>query len=130
MLECDGRRKNGEIFSLEACFSGWDGPKGIQYGASLRDISARKREAEKVRYLAEHDTVTGLQNRNSLQTRLRAALATAGRVNDPRKLVMAVTTASTNKRVDWLNCLTNCCTNATKAVSGLAGFVGPTGSNV
>ena len=78
VLELDGRRKTGEIFSLEACLSGWDGPDGFNYGASLRDISLRKRESEKIRYLAEHDTVTGLPNRNSLQTRLGAAIAMAG----------------------------------------------------
>ena len=38
---------------------------GFQYGAILRDISVRKREAEKIRYLAEYDTLTGLANRNT-----------------------------------------------------------------
>ena len=78
VLELDGRRKNGEIFSLEVCLSGWDGTDGLNYGASLRDISARKREAEKVRYLAEHDVVTGLPNRNTFQIRLGATIAAAG----------------------------------------------------
>jgi diguanylate cyclase (GGDEF)-like protein/PAS domain S-box-containing protein len=78
LLELEGRRDNGEIFSLEVCLSGWDGPEGANYGASLRDISARKREAEKIRYLAEHDIVTGLPNRNTLQTRLGAKLVMAG----------------------------------------------------
>lgn len=75
VLELDGRRKTGESFSLDACLSEWDGTDGFNYGASLRDVSARKREAEKVRYLAEHDTVTGLPNRNTLQTRLRATIS-------------------------------------------------------
>ena len=78
VLELDGRRKNGEMFSLEVCLSGWDGTAGLNYGASLRDISARKREAEKVRYLAEHDVVTGLSNRYTFQNRLGATMATAG----------------------------------------------------
>jgi diguanylate cyclase (GGDEF)-like protein/PAS domain S-box-containing protein len=78
VLELDGCRKNGEIFPLEACLSEWDGTDGLNYGASLRDISARKREAEKIRYLAEHDTVTGLLNRYTLQTRLGATIALAG----------------------------------------------------
>jgi diguanylate cyclase (GGDEF)-like protein/PAS domain S-box-containing protein len=77
VIEIDGRRKNGEIFSLEACLSEWDGTDGVNYGASLRDISERKREAEKVRYLAEHDTVTGLLNRYTLQTRLGESIALA-----------------------------------------------------
>ena len=50
VMELDGRRKNGEAFPLEACFSGWQGADGFQYGAVLRDISVRKREAERIRY--------------------------------------------------------------------------------
>ena len=77
VLELEGRRKNGEGFSLEACFSEWQGFDGLQYGAVMRDISVRKREAEKIRYLAEHDTLTGLANRNKLHERLGEALAEA-----------------------------------------------------
>lgn len=78
VLELDGRRKNGEKFALEICLSGWDGTDGLNYGASLRDITARKREAEKIRYLAEHDVVTGLPNRNTLQIRLQSTIDNAG----------------------------------------------------
>ena len=77
VLELEGRRKNGEVFSLEACFSEWQGFDGLQYGAVMRDISVRKRETEKIRYLAEHDTLTGLANRNKLHERLGATLAEA-----------------------------------------------------
>src|SRR5439155_13522905 len=55
VVEFEGQRKNGETFSVEASFSGWQGTDGFQFGAILRDISVRKREAERVRYLAEHD---------------------------------------------------------------------------
>ena len=77
MLEFDGLRKNGDVFPVEACLSGWQGTDGIQYGAILRDISVRKREAERIRYLAEYDSLTGLANRNTLQTELDAMIATA-----------------------------------------------------
>ena len=59
VVEFDGRRSNGEVFPVEASFSGWQGTDGFQFGAILRDISVRKREAERIRYLAEHDTLTG-----------------------------------------------------------------------
>jgi diguanylate cyclase (GGDEF)-like protein/PAS domain S-box-containing protein len=62
----DGRRKNGEVFPVEASFSAWQGADGLHYGAILRDVSVRKREAERIRYLAEYDTLTGLANRNTL----------------------------------------------------------------
>ena len=75
--EFEGRRSNGEIFPVEASFSGWQGTDGYQYGAILRDISVRKREAEKIRYLAEHDTLTGLANRYSLGNKLASMIARA-----------------------------------------------------
>jgi diguanylate cyclase (GGDEF)-like protein/PAS domain S-box-containing protein len=77
VMELVGRRKSGEAFSLEASFSRWQGVDGFQYGAVMRDISVRKREAERIRYLAEHDTLTGLPNRNSLYADLRRRIAAA-----------------------------------------------------
>jgi diguanylate cyclase (GGDEF)-like protein len=57
--------------------SRWEGAEGHQYGCLLRDISARKREAERVRYLAEHDTLTDLANRHALYEHLQAVLVQA-----------------------------------------------------
>ncbi|MDD1530087.1 histidine kinase [Bradyrhizobium sp. WBOS7] len=79
VVEFEGRRKNGETFSVEASFSGWQGTDGFQYGAILRDISVRKREAERIQYLAEHDVLTGLANRNMLHTGLTDLIAAAKR---------------------------------------------------
>ena len=77
VIEFDGRRSNGEVFPVEASFSGWQGTDGLQFGAILRDISVRKREAERIRYLAEHDSLTGLINRDTLHARLAAMIAKA-----------------------------------------------------
>jgi diguanylate cyclase (GGDEF)-like protein/PAS domain S-box-containing protein len=77
VLEFDGRRKNGEMFPVEACLSGWQGTDGFQYGAILRDISVRKREGERIRYLAEYDSLTGLANRNTLRAELAAMISSA-----------------------------------------------------
>ena len=77
VTEFVGRRKNGEVFPVEACFSGWQGTDGFQYGAILRDISVRKREAERIRYLADHDPLTGLANRGTLHQGLAAMIAMA-----------------------------------------------------
>nr|WP_249148945.1 EAL domain-containing protein [Bradyrhizobium manausense] len=79
VVEFEGRRKNGETFPVEASFSGWQGTEGFQYGAILRDISVRKREAERVRYLAEYDALTGLANRNTLHAGLSSLIAAAER---------------------------------------------------
>jgi diguanylate cyclase (GGDEF)-like protein len=76
-IELYGRRKNGELFPLEACFSGWPGSDGFNYGAVLRDISVRQREAARIRYLAEYDALTGLANRHALIAHLQDALPKA-----------------------------------------------------
>ena len=52
--------------------------EGAQYGAALRDVTIRKREAEKIRYLAAFDTLTGLANRHTLTEYLEKELLTAG----------------------------------------------------
>jgi len=77
LVELTGRRKNGELFPLEACFSGWLGADGFNYGAVFRDISVRQREAARLRYLAEYDALTGLPNRHTLATKLRDGISSA-----------------------------------------------------
>jgi diguanylate cyclase (GGDEF)-like protein/PAS domain S-box-containing protein len=88
LVEFNGRRKNGEIFAVEACLSGWQGTDGVQYGAILRDISVRKREAERIRYLAEYDPLTGLANRNTLHAELAAMICTAEKTADEVALLV------------------------------------------
>ena len=54
-----------------------------------QDISERKRQEEEVRYLAYHDTLTGLPNRRLLDDRLRQSVYSAQR-RDARLAVMVV----------------------------------------
>ncbi|MFN3672781.1 MAG: EAL domain-containing protein [Bosea sp. (in: a-proteobacteria)] len=74
IVELSGRRRNGEVFDLECSLSAWDAGDELQYGVILRDISQRKRQQERIRFLAEHDTLTGLPNRNSLIARIETAM--------------------------------------------------------
>jgi diguanylate cyclase (GGDEF)-like protein/PAS domain S-box-containing protein len=77
VIELEGARKSREIFPFEACFSAWQGTDGLQYGVVLRDISVRKREEARIRYLATYDSLTGLPNRNTLYEHLDAELCAA-----------------------------------------------------
>ena len=88
VIEFDGRRRNGEVFPVEASFSVWQGTDGLQFGAILRDISVRKHEAERIRYLAEHDTLTGLINRNTLHAALEPKISMA--VADGQEVALLV----------------------------------------
>jgi diguanylate cyclase (GGDEF)-like protein/PAS domain S-box-containing protein len=77
LMEMYGCRKDGELFPLEACFSCWPGTDGLNYGVIFRDISIRRREAARIRYLAEYDDLTGLSNRHSLVAHLRENISKA-----------------------------------------------------
>lgn len=76
-MEVKGKRPDGETFPLEICISAWSGADGLQYGVVLRDITARKQEEEKIRYLAAYDPLTGLANRNTLSAHLQSKCAGA-----------------------------------------------------
>jgi diguanylate cyclase (GGDEF)-like protein/PAS domain S-box-containing protein len=88
VMEFEGRRKSGELFPVEACFSGWQGTDGFQYGAILRDISLRKREAERISYLAAHDSLTGLANRDTLHAGLETMIDAAAK--EPGEVMLLV----------------------------------------
>lgn len=53
-----------------------------------QDITERKRQEEDARYLAHHDTLTGLPNRRLLEDRLRQALYTAERRGESVAVMM------------------------------------------
>lgn len=79
LVELEGCRKTGENFTLEACYSGWPDGDDFHYTVIMRDISVRKREEEKIHFLAKHDPLTGLANRIHLRERLRQATMRAKR---------------------------------------------------
>lgn len=66
-IEIDCVRRNGEKFPSEICVSAWEGQSGRHLGLIMRDISQRKREMERIRYLAEYDSLTDIANRNKLK---------------------------------------------------------------
>jgi diguanylate cyclase (GGDEF)-like protein/PAS domain S-box-containing protein len=76
-IEIQAVRSTGERFPLEMCISMWSGADGTQYGAVVRDITERKREEQRIRFLAENDPLTGLPNRNAVLECLNALNARA-----------------------------------------------------
>lgn len=65
-LELTATHKDGSEFPIDIGISAWEDEGGIHYGIILRDITERKRHEKHVLYLAEHDTLTGLANRNRI----------------------------------------------------------------
>ena len=76
-VELRGVRKDGSIFSLEARLSSWQESNGTHYGAVVRDITSRKRAEKRIRYLALHDSLTGLANRTQLRDRMNESIGGA-----------------------------------------------------
>lgn len=102
---CARTLETGEAHSCEFRIVGregqirWLAARGrVVYGESgaaarvigvSQDVSERKRQEEEVRYLAYHDTLTGLPNRRLLDDRLRQAVFAAQR-RDAQLAVMVV----------------------------------------
>ena len=75
------RRKDGEVFPEWLAITAARDPEGhiTHYIAIFSDISERKAAEERIRFLAQHDFLTGLPNRMLLQDRLSQELAHARR---------------------------------------------------
>ncbi len=78
------RRKNGEIYPewLSISIVNNDRGKASHYIGIFNDITDRKAADERIRFLAQHDALTGLPNRSLLQDRLLQAMASAQRSQD------------------------------------------------
>ncbi|BEQ15325.1 putative bifunctional diguanylate cyclase/phosphodiesterase [Desulfoferula mesophila] len=73
------RRKNGEIFPGLLTISTVEDGSGKRYGfvASTSDLSPLHQAQERTEYLARHDALTSLPNRDALQDLLQEAMAQA-----------------------------------------------------
>lgn len=71
-----------EVTSSEVHARHVDGPSGPMIVSVVRDISSRLQSEEMVRYLAYHDTLTGLANRALFNENLTAALAASDHHGD------------------------------------------------
>lgn len=78
--EIQNRRKNGELYvEWLSIYRVRDESSGVlRHVAVFSDITKQRVEAERIRYLANYDLLTGLPNRALLIDRLREELATGG----------------------------------------------------
>ncbi|NJO32150.1 MAG: EAL domain-containing protein [Rhodospirillales bacterium] len=74
VTEIVGVRNNRDKFPLELRISSWLEGDVKHFGAIVRDISARKRDEERIRHLALHDALTGLANRAQIRDRLEQCI--------------------------------------------------------
>jgi len=80
-IEADAKRKDGSKFSAEYTLNEAHHKGETKYICSLRDITERKAANDKLNYMANYDSLTGLPNRSLLRDRLSHAIHQADRNN-------------------------------------------------
>lgn len=79
LLELAALHKDGTEFPIDLSLASWRSRQEIFFTAILRDITERKRAAEKLSHFAQHDFLTDLPNQVLLTDRLDQAIALAHR---------------------------------------------------
>ncbi|MGN7160498.1 sensor domain-containing phosphodiesterase [Sphingomonas sp. SAFR-052] len=67
-------RSDGTEFPIEITISSWRGSTGIEFGAQIQDITARRAREARLEHLAHHDALTGLCNRAGFSARAKECL--------------------------------------------------------
>jgi len=70
-----GLRRDGARFAGELHWSRWHEGDAMHFGAIIRDMTEKLREHDALYRLANHDSLTGLPNRNRLHQSLSDAIA-------------------------------------------------------
>lgn len=83
-----GRRADGSEFPLEISLSPIESTEGLLVSATIRDVTQRRVDELRLRYLAHHDSLTGLLNRTSFEEHLARELAIANRYGRAGTMVL------------------------------------------
>lgn len=78
-FEWQARTKDGRLFWVEMSLRPTEFAREPATVAVVRDITERKRLGDRIAYMAEHDTLTGLPNRSNFTAALERALNQARR---------------------------------------------------
>ena len=70
LLHADGSISPVELIAKPISFS-----RGLRYVVAVRDLTDRKRAEREIHFLAHHDALTGLPNRNTFHSRLNQLIA-------------------------------------------------------
>lgn len=85
--ETTARRADGSTFPVELTVSQTELDGRAQYVVMFRDITDRRVTQERLQYLANYDSLTGLPNRTLFRDRLGHAMARARRSGQPMALM-------------------------------------------
>jgi diguanylate cyclase (GGDEF)-like protein/PAS domain S-box-containing protein len=85
--ETTARRADGSTFPVELTVSQTELDGRAQYVVMFRDITERRITQERLQYLANYDSLTGLPNRTLFRDRLGHAMARARRSGQPMALM-------------------------------------------
>ena len=78
-IQLEAKRKNGEEFPIEMAITYILNSESHEFYAFIQDISSRKVEEKKLRFLASNDPLTGVRNRTYFNTNLPEAMARSRR---------------------------------------------------
>jgi diguanylate cyclase (GGDEF)-like protein/PAS domain S-box-containing protein len=78
VVEVMAQHVDGRLFPVEMSLSMWSEDHEVRFGATLRDVSARRANDDRLHHLAHYDPLTLLPNRTSLLEKLKIALLNEG----------------------------------------------------